>query len=478
VSGKTPAPRPTKDKTSFRVPESDSDEEDRQPFSYWNNRPTTFTPNPRVGRNPRSLFLRPPSRQGETTSGSASFHSIENQDELDSTDKLTFQSETEPIDEPTTDMATQGPPGPTGGMDIDHEGKSYLKKPEPFDGNRREVNNFIYACDLFFEGSSDKDFPTDKQKIIFILSYMSEGEALRWRKNYIETVVKQADGSYTWPTKVVFLATFKAAFLNEDEKEESIRKLDNISQRNRTADEYVNEFRLTVSKAGLPTDNDMIIRTFRKGLNRALATRILYSDKKPDALNNTATKKGWYTIAIEFDRIHRDNVQALDDRTDKPTGRQLNPPNNRFRQAYGRGYAAGPAYNRGNYQQPRYDPNAMDIDVVTTAINAMTYEEQGEFLKKGLCFKCGQPGHVARNCPTSNNRSRNTYNNNRNDNRNSFIPRSKNPFKRNDTNAPKKPRPHKINKYIRALNAEERNTLWDIAEEDDDKKGPKEKDFI
>jgi len=45
-------------------------------------------------------------------------------------------------------------------------------------------------------------------------------------------------------------------------------------------------------------------------------------------------------------------------------------------------------------------------------------------------------------------------------------------------NAPKKPRPHEINKYICALNAEERDTLWDIAEEDDDKKGPNEKDFI
>ena len=61
----------------------------------------------------------------------------------------------------------------------------------------------------------------------------------------------------------------------------------------------------------------MIIQTFQKRLNRALATRILYSNKKPDALNDTATKKGWYTIAIEFDRIHRDNVQALDDQTNR-----------------------------------------------------------------------------------------------------------------------------------------------------------------
>ena len=83
--------------------------------------------------------------------------------------------ESEPEPEPTIIMANTAMTPPA--MDVDHEGKSYLKKPALFNGNRRKVDDFIYACDLFFEGSSNKDFPTDKQKIIFILSYMSEGEA-------------------------------------------------------------------------------------------------------------------------------------------------------------------------------------------------------------------------------------------------------------------------------------------------------------
>ena len=260
-----------------------------------------------------------------------------------------------------------------------------------------------------------------------------------------------------------------------------------INQGNRTAEEYVNEFQLTVSKAGLTTDNDMIVRTFWKGLNRALATRILYSNKKLNALKDMTTKKGWYTVTIEFDRVHQDNVQALNEQPDKPMGWQQTPPN-WFHQAYGWGYQSGPAYQRGNNQgnyPPRYDPNTMDVDVITTALNAMSYEERGEYLKKGLCFNCKQPGHVSRDCPKlknngySNNRTFNQWNDNC-----TFAPRSNNqmftlmnnnPFQ--NTNTIKKPGPQKINKMIRALTIEERDEMFAIAEADEEEKGLFEKDF-
>ena len=94
-----------------------------------------------IGRNPTplqtSVFSRPPSRTGpETgTSGSASFHSIEQgpepEPELGLVDEASFHPEFEPVSIMAPTTTTTGERS----MDVDHEGKSYLKKPDPFDGN-------------------------------------------------------------------------------------------------------------------------------------------------------------------------------------------------------------------------------------------------------------------------------------------------------------------------------------------------------
>lgn len=37
-------------------------------------------------------------------------------------------------------------------------------------------------------------------------------------------------------------------------------------------------------------------------------------------------------------------------------------------------------------------------NIITAFINVMTYKEWGEYLRKGLCFNCKQPGHLSHNC--------------------------------------------------------------------------------
>jgi len=108
----------------------------------------------------------------------------------------------------------------------------------------------------------------------------------------------------------------------------------------------------------------------------------------------------------------------------------------------------------------------MDIDVITTTINAMTYEERGKYLKKGLCFNCKQPGHLSRDCPkknpwwsTSNGVGTPSHIQNQ-----------------SSSGYSKKPDAKEVAKSIHAMNKEEQDELFEKVEKDDDL-SMKEKDF-
>ena len=137
--------------------------------------------------------------------------------------------------------------------------KTHLKKLTPFHGDRKLIRKLLQECNLYIIGNS-KDFPDDASKIIFILSYMDDGEAEKWKQYYINNEVITAR-NYVWPKASDFYTKVKEAFAFKDEKEDSVRKLETLKQGNRNAEEMTNEFQLLVTKAGLNEDNQMLICT-------------------------------------------------------------------------------------------------------------------------------------------------------------------------------------------------------------------------
>jgi hypothetical protein len=51
------------------------------------------------------------------------------------------------------------------------------------------------------------------------------------------------------------------------------------------------------------------------------------------------------------------------------------------------------AQNSQNHSRPARDPDAMDVDRLS-----LTPLQKAEYVRKGLCFKCGQSGHISRWC--------------------------------------------------------------------------------
>ena len=354
------------------------------------------------------------------------------------------------------------------------DAKTHLKKLTPFHGDRKLVKKFIQECDLYILRNL-KDFPNDDSKVIFILSYMDDREAKKWKQYYIDNKVITA-GSYIWPKLADFYTKLREAFAFKDEKEDSVRKLETLKQGNRNAKELTNEFWLLVAKAGLDKDNQMLICTYWHALNPQLANKITYSTDKPSMLKDMGTgtthKKGWYSIAAQYDQIHHEAQEAM---------KEWWPIENLWYAQKSTNNNWKPWYNYAPWQQ--CDPNAMDIDVIMMALNAMFYEEQGNYLGNGLCFYCKQPGDVSCECPKKwpmnvGNFGAGCLHNNGLfawGNQGAFT-WTNNAFNRKP-DAPRKMGPQELNKHIHALSQEEWEIMFDLAEVEDNDKGPSKKDF-
>jgi Zinc knuckle len=59
---------------------------------------------------------------------------------------------------------------------------------------------------------------------------------------------------------------------------------------------------------------------------------------------------------------------------------------------------------RGQGGSASHDPNAMDVDTISTR-NPLSKEEKKWLMAEGRCFFCKQQGHMSRNCPKKPSRS-------------------------------------------------------------------------
>ena len=244
--------------------------------------------------------------------------------------------------------------------------------PQPYKGERTKLNAFKRAVELYLE-INKAVYAQDPQKIGFLLSLLQEGDVANWKEQWLDANLANLS-TIKWSD---FLTDFTNAFKETDSAGNALWRIKHLKQGNRTAEDHVNEFKILVSAAGLDTtqNKDIAVRDyFADTLNRPLLKRILEDPKTPTDI------AGWYEMAIKYDNQYRRNRDIFG----RDTARVRNKP------------APRRTWN-WNTSSAR-DPNAMDID-------ALTIEEREDLLRKGACFFCRTPGHIANHCPKKRNQS-------------------------------------------------------------------------
>ncbi|ESK92970.1 hypothetical protein Moror_8973 [Moniliophthora roreri MCA 2997] len=178
--------------------------------------------------------------------------------------------------------------------------------PNSFDGTPAKASTFLTEVDLYLM-ANDTIYPDDKQKILFMLSYMKDGMAARWMeaktKEYkASLLVKSLEPADTKPEDQIhvltweeFLEDFNKAFKPVDQGTDSRLKMKKLKQSSGHIDGYITSFWLLV--ADTKYDDQALIDHFMAGMNLGLLKACLSYPDQP------TTIKGWYTWARKYNNM-------------------------------------------------------------------------------------------------------------------------------------------------------------------------------
>jgi Retrotransposon gag protein len=233
-----------------------------------------------------------------------------------------------------------------------------IRSPNDFLGEPKLTKKFLQDCELYLE-VNDQIYDTPKKKIVFALSFMTRGTAAGWKESFINKACSWTPVDFgTWDA---FKAAVTAAFEPIDNQGATRTQMKNLKQETSGVQDYISQFRILKGRSGL-TDDASLIEYFMDGLHPKLLEKVYGMETVP------ATLEYWMKAVAKWEGQHR-HAQAIIKGL-RSSSTHITPASNL------------------TPSTPARDPNAMDIDHLSTA-------EHAEHMRKGKCFVCHQTGHRA-----------------------------------------------------------------------------------
>src|SRR5271155_1974256 len=241
-----------------------------------------------------------------------------------------------------------------------------INPPTHFTGNRDDLDNFMQDCTLYLT-LNRAVYETDEKKIVFMLSYMTEGTARAWKEAFVREVIDSPTNDFG--SLKQFTVDLKKAFEASDSEGDARAKLRQLNQGKDSVDDYVAQFRILAGKARM-TNNAALTEYFMEGVNTGILQKIFAQEKLP------ATITEWYERTSRCDS-HYQRVQEILGRR-RGTSGNVQTTNNMKKPFIPR------------FTPKEQDPNAMDVDRLST-------NERTEHVAKGQWFKRHEKENLARN---------------------------------------------------------------------------------
>lgn len=269
-------------------------------------------------------------------------------------------------------IPTPTPPAPPAPAAATHGSRSVRgADPTTFNGDRSTTEEFIRALKLHIAVSPDS-FADDKTKILYALSWMRGGTAEAWAQNRFN---KTSEATFVADFDQ-FIKDLKAAFGDPNQKTSAQYAISRLKMTNNmSVADYTAQFEVLADRTEF--NEDALVYHYKAGLLQSIHEKIHNTTTLPTTLQE------WKTMAQNIDSTHRQFLDHLRSYTPiRPTFHRNQaqvPPRIPYRPS--------PAMA----QQSSSGPAPMDIDHT---------ERRRRYLAEVTCYRCGQKGHVIKNCPS------------------------------------------------------------------------------
>ena len=130
------------------------------------------------------------------------------------------------------------------------ETKKKMKAPTPFSGKREDLRKFLQEIKIYLLANGDV-YPDDVDKVLFVLSYMSEGDASSWKEEFFETAEQTASqnrGTLDLGTYKDLITKSTADFSPYDAPKDAIHEMKEMRMGSNTSiEEHVLKFKMLVT---------------------------------------------------------------------------------------------------------------------------------------------------------------------------------------------------------------------------------------